>query len=408
MESALSLLQVIAEMTPFLLFGFLCAGILHVLVPKNFYRNYLADNSFKSVLLAALFGIPLPLCSCGVLPTAMSLRKEGASKGATTSFMTATPQTGVDSILATYSVFGLPFAVIRPLAALITSVFSGFFVTVFDNDSSKNESVCSDEKNKTENTGFGVKIKEILHYAYVAMLQDIGPRMLLGLFVAGLIAVFLPDNFLLSFSDKPLLEMLAVIIVALPMYVCATGSIPIAAALMLKGLTPGAALVFLMAGPAVSLASLMIVQKVLGLRTMIIYVFSIVIGAITFGLLIDYMAPMEWFTDIEMAKQCCHVQIPLWKQISTILFFALIFNALLLKYKPKQNKVMENSITYKVGGMSCNHCKMTVETNLMKLEGVTSVSADIATGNVVIEGTSDENSVKNVVESLGFTYVERL
>ena len=219
-DNVISLVKMIMEMTPFLLLGFLCAGILHVVVPNTFYKKHLSENSFKSVLLAALFGIPLPLCSCGVLPTAISLRKEGASKGATTSFLTATPQTGIDSILATYSVFGLPFAIIRPIAALITSLFSGGLVTAFDKKSEKTETMefckdgCDDDcgcHNHSNN-----KLVEIFHYGFVTMLQDIGTRLLIGLIIAGIIAVCVPDEFLLQFADKPLLEMFAVLAIALP------------------------------------------------------------------------------------------------------------------------------------------------------------------------------------------------
>lgn len=400
----MSLWRLIVGMAPYLMFGFLCAGILHVAVPRTFYKNYLSKNSFSSIFWAAMFGIPLPLCSCGVLPTAMSLRKEGASKGATISFLTATPQTGVDSILATYSVFGLAFALVRPIAALVTSMFSGGLVTLFDSRKGQEEEQLIDDSCQCEVKPKESKVISALRYGYVTMLQDIGTRLVIGLIVAGLITVFVPDSFILQFTDKPLLEMLAVVLIAVPMYVCATGSIPIAAALMLKGLTPGAALVFLMAGPAVNFASLIVVKKVMGFKTMAIYVLSIVFGAICFGLLIDLAMPREWFDSIQSSADCCATGLPVWKVVLAIVFFALICNALIMKYKPKKQVYMENTVTYKVVGMSCNHCKASVENNLMKLDGVTSVTADLATGNVVVEGTSQEKDVQSVVESLGFKY----
>ncbi len=402
-ESIVTLVHMIMGMIPFLLFGFLCAGILHVFVPQNFYQAHLSQNNFKSIILAALFGIPLPLCSCGVLPTAMSLHKEGASKGATTAFLTATPQTGIDSILATYSIFGLPFAIIRPIAALVTSVFSGSLVAIFDkNESSKRQSYNTQKDNST-NT-ISDKIKNMLHYSYVTMLQDIGKHLIVGLLIAGIIAVFIPNQFLLHFSDKPLLEMLIVTLVAIPMYVCATGSIPIAAALMLKGLTPGATLVFLMAGPAVSFASLLVVKKIMGAKSMLLYVFSIIVGAICFGLIINTLLPTEWFSIIDATNHHSETHIPIFDIITSILFIILIINALLIQEHSHHHVDMDNKKTFLVRGMSCNHCKTSVETNLSKLPEINNVHADISTGEVSVDGDIDSSKVRDIVESLGFSF----
>ena len=399
--------RLIVGMVPFLMLGFLCAGLLHVIVPQRFYTNYLSKNSFSSILWAALFGIPLPLCSCGVLPTAMSLRKEGASKGATVAFLTSTPQTGVDSILATYSVFGLAFTVIRPIAALVTSLFSGSLVALFDKETQREEQQSCDVC-KTTNYSSENRIVAALRYGYVTMLQDLGGRIVIGLLLAGAITIVVPDSFLLQFTNYPLLEMLAVTLIAVPMYVCATGSIPIAAALMLKGLTPGAALVFLMAGPAVNFASVLVVKKVMGTRTVILYLLSIVLGAFFFGFMIDSYMPQKWFSVLQTTMDCCQVAIPLWKTGLSVIFFLLIINALLMKYKHKTIQTMGLTATYKVIGMSCNHCKMSVETNIAKLAGVTSAQVDLAAGTVVVEGTVTDEEVQKTVESLGFTFGGKL
>lgn len=406
MEEGLEALwRMIVEMTPFLMLGFLCAGILHVAVPQKIYRRYLSENNLKSIFLASLFGIPLPLCSCGVLPTAMSLRKEGASKGATTAFLTATPQTGIDSILATYSVFGLAFTIIRPFAAMITSLFSGGLVAIFDKNQKENveseDSSCCCEHHESKN-----KVLGAFQYGYVTMLQDIGVHLIVGLIVAGMIAILVPDSFLLKYAEYPALEMLAVTIIAIPMYVCATGSIPIAAALMLKGLTPGAALVFLMAGPAVSFASLMVVKKVMGFRTTLLYVLSIVVGSFAFGLFIDLCLPKEWFSVLNASLDCCATHVPFGNLILTIAFFVLLFNALIMKYTHKEHCHSEHVTKYKVEGLRCNHCKEKVEENLRKLSGVTNVDVDLSTGVVTLEGHVTNQEVKTVVESLGFLLVE--
>ena len=220
------------------------------------------------MLGAAILGIPLPLCSCGVIPTAMSLRKDGASKGATVSFLIATPQTGVDSIIATYSLMGLPFALLRPLAALVTALIGGTMANFTDNgdeNTAGQSCSCANEERAT----FALKMRTAARYAYVEMMQDIGRWLVLGLVVAGLITVFVPDTFFSLFTDKPFASMLMVLLFAIPMYLCATGSIPIAVALMLKGLSPGTALVLLMAGPAVNVASLLVIGKVMGRNSLL-------------------------------------------------------------------------------------------------------------------------------------------
>ena len=232
--------DLINKMSPYLMLGFFLAGVMHAFVPNTLYRRYLGGSSFRSVLNAAILGVPLPLCSCGVIPTAMSLKKEGASKGATVSFLIATPQTGVDSIIATYSLMGLPFALIRPLAALITALFGGQMVNWFDKkDSPAAASAASGSGSKEDGdsskTGMtcGKKVVSVFKYAYVDMMQDIGRWLIVGLVVAGLITVFVPESFFALFADNSLLSMLIVLLFAIPMYHCATGSIPIAVALMM-------------------------------------------------------------------------------------------------------------------------------------------------------------------------------
>ena len=333
MQYLSQLLSLVAEMIPYLLLGFLFAGLLHVLVPHKFYQKYLSQNNFRSVILASLFGIPLPLCSCGVIPTAMSLRKEGGSKAATTAFLCATPQTGIDSILATFSVFGLAFALIRPIAALFSAVVIGIVICIIERKNSDQKSVVSSMKSgKSKEIQEGVckKMLRALRYGFVEMIQDIGGHMITGLVIAALISVALPESWLVSLTDRPLLEMLAVLLFAIPMYVCATGSIPIAAALMLKGLTPGAALVFLMAGPAVNFASLLVVNKALGKKITGIFLIGIIVCALVFGLSIDYLMPREWFSAIS-SESCHHEAIGLWQWICLAAFILLLINAFALK-----------------------------------------------------------------------------
>lgn len=400
------ILELINRMSPYILLGFFLAGVMHAFVPNGLYQKYLGTKSFRSVLNAAILGVPIPLCSCGVIPTAMSLRKEGASKGAAVSFLIATPQTGIDSIIATYSLMGLPFALLRPIAALFTALFGGQMVNLTDND--KNETASSKTKAcSSVKSSFKDKVIDTFRYAYVEMIQDIGRWLIVGLVVAGLITVFVPESFFALFAGNSLLSMLLVLVFAIPMYLCATGSIPIAVALMMKGLSPGTALVLLMAGPAVNAASMLVVGKVLGKKTLIIYILSITLGAILFGLGIDYLLPPEWFSaPIARMAECSECGPSVFNIICTITLILLLVNAMILRYRHKKNctedACIEMEKIYKIEGLRCNRCKENAEKAIASIEGVESVSIDLASGEAVVKGTFDEASMKKAVESLGF------
>ena len=428
-----AVLDLVNEMSPYLLLGFLLAGIMHAFIPDGWYAKYLSGNTLKSVVNAALFGVPLPLCSCGVIPTAMSLKREGASKGAVVSFLIATPQTGVDSIFATYSLMGLPFAIVRPIVALFTAVIGGTFVNIGERGKMQEEETSLHQKNneRHENCGrsFADKCVNALQFGFVEMMEDIGKWLVVGLVVAGLITVLVPDSFFAIFKDNTLLSMLLVLCVSVPMYICATGSIPIAVALMMKGLTPGAALVMLMAGPACNVASILIVNKVLGRKTLILYLLAIVSGSIAFGFGIDYLLPREWFTDsIINSHACCHDAAGWFEWTCTCLLFLLLLNVLRMKLTHKSAchcqcghdkhccchedegyNCREDACethTYSVQGMNCNHCKTNVEKAIRSVQGVETVTVDLQSGTVTVIGDNVSNKeVRNAVESIGFSVI---
>lgn len=397
------LLALTCEMAPYLLLGFLLAGVLHVFVPRKIYSLYLSKNDFRSVMLSALFGVPLPLCSCGVIPTAMSMRKEGASKAATVSFLISTPQTGVDSIAATASLLGGAFAVIRPVVAFITAIFGGLFAGAFDKGDDTETTVTCAENDEKIPSGFWAKCREALKYGFSDMIADIGKNLVIGLLIAGAISILLPDDFFSLFADRPLLNMLLVLLISAPMYLCATGSVPIAAALMLKGLTPGAALVLLMAGPATNMASIIVIGKVLGRRTLIIYMASIIIGALGFGAIIDYLLPADWFAvhDGHVAA-CCHAtaDIPMWKSLCAYILLALLAAAFIRNHKHSKTTVMGKS--FKIKGMSCSHCKANVEKAIAAVEGVTSVTVDLQSGTADVQGDVAPEAVVAAVTAAGY------
>jgi len=400
-------ISLLNEMSPYLLLGFLIAGVLKVFVPKELFIGQISNPAFHSVLWAALAGVPLPLCSCGVIPTAMSLRREGASKGATVAFLISTPQTGIDSIAATYSLLGLPFALLRPVTALVTGLFGGMATNRFEKKSPDNRPFAKEE---TTNYNSKNKVVQVLNYAFVEMIENIGKWLVLGILIAGLIAVFIPDSIFTSYLNNPLLNMLIVLAIAIPTYTCATGSIPLAAVLMMKGLTPGAAFVFLMAGPATSIASITVTGKILGRKTLFIYLASIIGGSIACGLLIDYLLPAQWFSmsmmNHDLLHQHHHESFSWIKTVCSAMLTLLLINALIQKYIHSA-KLKNQSLTakkYLIGGMTCNQCRMTVENALAKLPDVQSVKVDLQNGVAYVEGNPEDSTVKQTVESLGYVW----
>ena len=403
------LIDLLNEMSPYLLLGFFIAGVLHEFVPQRIFAKRLSGNGIGPVLRAAVFGVPLPLCSCGVIPTAASLRKSGASKGATVSFLISTPQTGVDSILATASLIGIPFAIIRPLVALVTAIAGGYTTNRLSDDWG-NETVNKEQNQKRKS--FWQKCVGTLHYGFIEMIQDIGKWVIFGLVVAAIITIAVPDDFFGIFDGYPLLNMILILFLSIPMYLCATGSIPIAAALMLKGLSPGAALVLLMAGPATNMATILVINKVLGRKTLIIYLLTIVAGAMGFGLIIDYLLPAEWFAGAihSHTDTCCSYSGATWWQTaSSILFTALLVVAFILKYKKKEHccECCTPKRKYRIKGMMCNHCKANVENSLSKIKGISEVHVNLNEGMAYVEGEGyDTDEIIGAIKSLGYEYIE--
>lgn len=402
-----SLVNILNEMSPYILLGFLIAGLLHVFVPSSMMSRHLSGNGWRPVVKAALFGIPLPLCSCGVLPTAVSLRRQGASKAASTSFLIATPQTGVDSIAATYSLLGLPFAIIRPVAALIGAMIGGLSVGYFAPDKTSNshniECACSDDERPQ---GFIAKIVEAIRFGLVDMVASVGKWLVIGLVVAALITIFVPDTLFLSLSKYPLPAMFAVVIVAIPMYICATGSIPIAMSLMMKGLSPGIAFVMLMAGPAANFASIMILNKTQGRRATAIYVISIVVTAIVFGLAIDTLMPVSWFAlPSSSISTACHISASWFDTACSILLIGLLIYAATRQHKHNHTHITTNEMTqtFTIKGMNCPHCQASVEKAIRALDGVTDVNVSLSDGTATVVGYVAPTEVEKAVTLAGFS-----
>lgn len=346
------------EMSPYILLGFLIAGLMHVFVPQKTIARHLSGRGFKAVAKAAATGIPLPLCSCGVLPAAIAMRRNGASKAASTSFLVATPQTGVDSIAATWSLLGPAFAFIRPIAALVTALFGGMAVGKAEQAEEPETctDVCRSAEETTEKKSFVRKCAEALKYGYIDLVGSIGGWLMAGLLIAALITVYVPDDFFSILGTAPILSMIAVLIIAIPMYVCATGSIPIAMSLMLKGLSPGTALVLLMAGPAANFASFTLIAREMGTKPAAIYLGSIITGALAFGIAIDYFLPASWFDPVAVhaGGMACHHTGVFSTICSAVLVILLIYTFI---KGHKHHHITHTNMTkeYTVTGMNCPH-----------------------------------------------------
>jgi hypothetical protein len=280
----------ITQMAPYLLFGFFVAGILSVLIPPEMVERHLGGRGLLPVIKASLFGVPLPLCSCGVIPVAASLRQHGASKGATVSFLLSTPETGIDSIFVTWSLLGPIVGIYRPIVAFITGLIGGAAVDLLHGDDAKSDfkreacvkPCCMAQSRKR-------RILTALTYGFVSLPRDIGGAMIIGLLIAAGIAAFVPQDFFGQVLGGGIVAMLIMMAVGIPVYVCASASVPIAAALIAKGVSPGAAWVFLMTGPATNAATIAMIWNMLGKRTAVIYLLTIAVCAISSGLLLDVM-----------------------------------------------------------------------------------------------------------------------
>lgn len=290
--------EILKEAAPYVLFGFFAAGILKALIPEDLVAKHLGQNGTRSVLKASLFGIPLPLCSCGVIPVAIGLRKQGASKGATASFLVSVPETGVDSIAITWALLDPLMTIVRPIAAFITAVVTGIFINMIPGakeikaNSPQEGCGCSslsnsEGKDLPQKETLGRKIEKGLGYAFSGLLKDIGGWLMLGIGIAGIISFFVPVGFVEQYLGGEYSSLLIMLVIGIPLYICASASTPIAAALVLKGLSPGAALVFLLAGPATNAATMTVVAKHLGKTATVVYTTAIAICSLAMGWVVN-------------------------------------------------------------------------------------------------------------------------
>ncbi|CAA6691899.1 MULTISPECIES: SO_0444 family Cu/Zn efflux transporter [unclassified Lentimonas] len=375
---ALNTWEMVAEMAPYLIFGFAIAGLLHILIRKEQVQRLLGKPGLSSVLKSCAIGVPMPLCSCSVIPVAASLRKSGASRGATAAFLSSTPQTGVDSILATYALMGGLFTAVRVAVAFVSGIVTGFLIELFCkekaeplppttptpainlsptpnltlNPASTPSKITSMSMIKTEKpqvSGLQPQVSPLksppsglpkrslsaaLRYGFINLPADLAVALLVGLGLAGLITTLLPADLISgSFSTGPLAFLLATVI-SLPLYICATASIPMAYALMAAGLSPGAALIFLITGPATNTTTIVTIWKLIGRKATLIYLGCLTVIAWLAGWLLNSSLTSSAME--HAAHDHADMQPALWQHASGVALIVILFVSLYTMHQPKQ------------------------------------------------------------------------
>ena len=403
----LSIWQTLLEMSPYLLFGFFVAGLLSMLVKPETVERHLGGRGIWPVIKAAVFGVPLPLCSCGVIPVAASLRRHGAGAAATTSFLISTPQTGVDSIMVTLSLLGPLFAVFRPIVAFLSGLFGGVLVNLFGFEKGappEEHPVCTAECCSGAENGHA--FVRALRYGFVTLPRDINKALIVGIVLAGVITAAVPPNYLASVLGGGIAAMLIMMAVGIPIYVCATASVPIAAALIAKGVSPGAALVFLMTGPATNAATITTVWKIMGRRIAVIYLVTVAVSALAAGLILDA------FFNAGGAHAMSHSHWMMPRAVGLASAIALVVVLAAAFFRPaKVGKVVPAGgkarvLRMKIEGMTCNHCAGAVQRSLVESAGVRSAEVDPKKGEALVNGEGfDVARLTEAVEALGYKVV---
>lgn len=284
-----SLADLVVDSAFWLLGGFLLAGLIHEFIPAKTIARHLSGKGFGPVAKAALIGTPLPLCSCGVIPTAVGLRKDGASKPATVSFLISTPETGVDSIAVSYALLDPFLTILRPVAAVLTSLAAGTVELLFGQKENRLPlSVTTLPGATTLRLSWLKRFAQAIRYGFGDLLADIALYLVFGFLLSAALSALLPANWITrTLGRSDFTAMLLMAGVSTPLYICSTSATPLASVLLLKGLSPGAALVFLLVGPATNTTTMVAVAKFLGKRSLVLYLLSIVVTSLLLGLAVN-------------------------------------------------------------------------------------------------------------------------
>ncbi len=378
-----------ATISPYLLLGFLLAGILHVLVPPSWVQKYLSGRGAGPIVRAAIAGIPLPLCSCGVIPVAQHLRRDGAGKGATATFLASTPSTGVDSIAATWGMLGATFAGFRLVYAVLSGLVVGWAVEIAAPKTSEEETCIVDPEPRAQPRSFLQILSSAWEHGFGEILFSLRKWLVVGIVLGGFLAWILPKGIFDGWLSHPVLSYAAMLLASGPLYVCATGSIPIAASLVAKGLSPGAALVFLAVGPATNTATLAFVGSVLGKRALFAYLAAVVLTAVGAGALVDWLGAVG---AIPAIRATCPMLLSWWENASGILLLVLMFRDVRLP-SLRKTPTSESALKLSIPSITCDNCARHVTKALTPVAGVEGVSVDVASKTATVQGNADPKAL---------------
>ena len=398
------------DMGFYMTIGLLLVGALNIFIKKQWIAKHLGGNGIWAVIKASIMGVPLPLCSCGVVPTGLYLKDKGASDASAMSFLISTPQTGADSIIATYGLIGPLFTFYRPIAAFVSGVVGGAAIKLFNRnntDKTKDKLNTEPEKQKSIRN----RAVNSLKYAFGEFTDDIAVHFIIGLAVASLISVIIPADFIAEIGlGSGILSMLLMIVIGAPMYICSTSSIPIAVMLMAKGLSPGAAFVFLFMGPFTNAASLILIFKKFGKKNTAVYFISAALSAVGFGLLLDYII-RTWdigFTAIQTAgTEMAYT--PLQIAVAGVFLALVIFYAgrrlvrFAAKIRAEKTTAKDKFITYTVEGMDCRNCATGLEAALRSEDGVDNAEITFESSQLRIWGNIGKEKIEKMVQAHGYT-----
>lgn len=398
---------IFTDMAPYILLGLFFVGLMNLWITKDIVKKQIGKNNIASIIKAAIFGIPLPLCSCGVIPTAVYMNQSKASKPAIVSFLTATPQTGIDSILATYGMMGPIFAIYRPIAALFMGIFGGL-VTKYFYKEEKKTFISLEVLNSKQVQSNKTFTDKFFKYPYVEFLDDIAPQFIFGIAIAALISFLIPDDYFANSGfNSGILAMLLMIVIGIPMYICATASIPIAVALLLKGFSPGAAFIFLAVGPTTNAASFTVLSKSLGKKIVTLYIASIIVSSLVFAYLLDfiyYYFELDFTAYLNVGHQHHH-ELSFLTIASSILLLILLTLSIYRIYLKKYFIKKEVPIGYtkvNISGMTCSHCSDTITKTLSQINGLEDINVDHVAGTAIFKGEFDRENLKAIISKAGY------
>lgn len=316
-------LEVYLVASPYILLGLAAAGLMHILIPAQGIVRWLGRPGFGATTRAALLGIPLPLCSCAVVPVTIELSRKGASREASLAFLVSTPETGVDSMLLTWGLMGPVMAVVRPVAALVTSLVAATTSMVWRSREPEDPDSVDPEDHAPPVEASGGRLRRAVHYGFVEMVDEIGFWLVTGLGITGLITALVPENWVQAVVGTGPKSLLIMLVLGIPLYMCASASTPVGAALLLKGISPGAALVFLLAGPATNASSLVVIARFFGRRFVAIYLSSVVITALAAGYLFDLaVTHLEWQIVPVLGES--HLEEPSWLTLTSAIVLGIL------------------------------------------------------------------------------------